>query len=156
MKKRTIGILHPGAMGTSIAAAAAQNGHDVYWASQGRSPQSQERAKKCELLDAQSARQLCPTCSVVICVCPPHAAADVAREVAGRNITVNTVAPGFVETEIIESTRQEAIDTIIANTPLGRMAKPEEVAYAVAFLASDQAAYITGQVLSIDGGLTMM
>lgn len=79
-----------------------------------------------------------------------------AREVAARNITVNVVAPGFVETNIIETTRQDAIDAIIANTPLGRMAKPEEVAYAVAFLASDQAGYITGQVLSIDGGLTMM
>ena len=79
-----------------------------------------------------------------------------AREVASRNITVNVVAPGFVETEIIESTPEEAIKAILASTPLGRMAQPEEVAYAVAFLASDQAAYITGQTISLDGGLTMM
>ncbi len=79
-----------------------------------------------------------------------------AREVASRNITVNVVAPGFVETEIIESTPEEAIKAILASTPLGRMAKPEEVAYAVAFLVSDQAAYLTGQTLSLDGGLTMM
>lgn len=79
-----------------------------------------------------------------------------AREVASRNITVNVVAPGFVETEIIENTREEAINAILASTPLGRIAQPEEVAYAVAFLVSDQAAYITGQVLSVDGGLTMM
>lgn len=79
-----------------------------------------------------------------------------AREVSSRNITVNVVAPGFVETEILDSTPEEAIQAILANTPLGRMAQPEEVAYAVAFLVSDQAAYITGQVLSVDGGLTMM
>jgi 3-oxoacyl-[acyl-carrier protein] reductase len=78
-----------------------------------------------------------------------------AREVATRNITVNVVAPGFVETEIIESTRAEAIDAIIANTPLGRIAKPEEVAYAVSFLVSERAGYITGQVLNVDGGLVM-
>jgi 3-oxoacyl-[acyl-carrier protein] reductase len=79
-----------------------------------------------------------------------------AREIASRKITVNAVAPGFVETDILAHTPQEAIDAILNNTPLGRMASPEEIAYAVAFLASDQAAYITGQVLGVDGGLAMM
>ncbi len=79
-----------------------------------------------------------------------------AREVASRNITVNAVAPGFVETDILAHTPKEAIEAILKNTPLGRMANPNEIAYAVAFLASDQAAYITGQVLGVDGGLAMM
>jgi 3-oxoacyl-[acyl-carrier protein] reductase len=78
-----------------------------------------------------------------------------AREVASRNITVNVVAPGFVETEIVETTRAEAISAVIANTPVARMAQPEEVAYAVGFLVSERAGYITGQVLNVDGGLVM-
>jgi 3-oxoacyl-[acyl-carrier protein] reductase len=81
---------------------------------------------------------------------------SLAREVASRNITVNAVAPGFVETDILETTPQEAIDFILKQTPLGRMAHPEEIAYLVAFLASEQAGYITGQAIGVDGGMAMM
>jgi 3-oxoacyl-[acyl-carrier protein] reductase len=79
-----------------------------------------------------------------------------AREVASRSITVNAVAPGFVVTDLTESLPDSVKDAIKAATPLGRFATPAEVAAAVTFLASDEAAYITGQVLGVDGGLAMM
>ncbi len=79
-----------------------------------------------------------------------------AREVAGRNITVNAVAPGFVDTEILLAMPPETLEAALKLVPLGRKGQPEEIAYAVAFLASDQAAYITGQVLGVDGGMAMM
>jgi 3-oxoacyl-[acyl-carrier protein] reductase len=79
-----------------------------------------------------------------------------ARELASRGITVNAVAPGFVLTELTQDLPQPLLDEITSRTPLGRFGTAEEVASAVAFLASDDAAYITGQVLAVDGGLVMM
>jgi len=80
---------------------------------------------------------------------------SLAKEVGSRNITVNAVAPGFVLTALTENLPQDLKDAAIKATPLGRWAKPEEIAYAVAFFASDEAAFITGQVLSVDGGMVM-
>jgi 3-oxoacyl-[acyl-carrier protein] reductase len=79
-----------------------------------------------------------------------------ARELASRGITVNAVAPGFVLTELTQDLPENLQNEITARTPLGRFGTTEEVADAVAFLASDEAAYITGQVLAVDGGLVMM
>ena len=78
-----------------------------------------------------------------------------AREVASRSITVNAVAPGFIKTMLTENLPQDILDTLVNQIPLGRWGTVEDVAAAVAFLASDEASYITGHVLSVDGGLVM-
>ena len=79
-----------------------------------------------------------------------------ARELASRGITANAVAPGFVLTELTRDLPEALQAQITAATPLGRFGTTDEIANAVAFLASDEAAYITGQVLAVDGGLVMM
>ena len=78
-----------------------------------------------------------------------------AREVSSRSITVNAVAAGYIDTEIWDDTPEEAKDFLLGMIPLGRSGQPGEVAKAVAFLASDDAAYITGHVLAVDGGIVM-
>jgi 3-oxoacyl-[acyl-carrier protein] reductase len=82
-------------------------------------------------------------------------ARSMAREVASRSITVNVVAPGLVETNMLAALGEERLGAFEAQVPLGRVARPEEIAEAVGFLASDGAAYVTGVVLPVDGGLGM-
>jgi len=78
----------------------------------------------------------------------------VAKELAGRNITVNAVAPGFIATEMTAALGEDILKEVASHTPLGRVGQPEDIADAVLFLASDGAAFITGHVLTVDGGLT--
>jgi 3-oxoacyl-[acyl-carrier protein] reductase len=80
---------------------------------------------------------------------------SVARELAGRGVCVNAVAPGFIETDMTNAMKEDAKKKLIENIPLGRIGKPDDIAEAVAFLAGDASAYITGQVLCVDGGMAI-
>ena len=80
---------------------------------------------------------------------------SIAREVATRGITVNAIAPGFVETEMTDNLSDQQKEMILNAIPMNRYASPDDIANAVSFLASDNASYITGQTLNVDGGLVM-
>jgi len=93
-----IAIVHPGEMGISVAMSAHHSGNIVYWASEGRSPQTQERAQRFALIDTYSLEKLCQTCSILISVCPPHAAEEVAAQVLahsfqGLYVDANAISP---------------------------------------------------------------
>ena len=98
MISETIGFLHPGAMGISVAVSTLHSGHQACYASEGRSGATQTRASEHGLRDLETVAQLCQTCSIVISVCPPHAAEDVARQVIANGFTglyldANAIAP---------------------------------------------------------------
>lgn len=80
---------------------------------------------------------------------------SVARELASRNVTVNAVAPGFIDTDMTQAMTDSAKDAVLGQIPLKRVGTPRDIAETVAFLASDKASYITGQVISVDGGMCM-
>ncbi len=94
-----IGFLHPGNMGVSLAASAQNSGHVAYWASEGRSEATHARAEAHNLVDAGTLQTLCQTCSVIVSICPPHAAEDIATDVVacgfqGLYIDANAISPG--------------------------------------------------------------
>lgn len=80
---------------------------------------------------------------------------SLARELARKGITVNAVAPGFIETDMVSGMPEAALNQVKALTPMGRLGKPQEIADAVVFLASNRASYVTGQVLAVNGGMYM-
>ncbi len=98
MQTKRVGFLHPGAMGISLAASALNSGYVAHWVSEGRSPETRKRASDHGLVETQTIRELCSECSVIVCVCPPHAAAEVAEEVlrssyGGVYADVNAISP---------------------------------------------------------------
>lgn len=80
---------------------------------------------------------------------------SVAKELAGRNVTANAVAPGFITTDMTGALPEKAREAMLASIPLGRLGEAEDVAHAVAFFAGDEAGYVTGQVLCVDGGMAV-
>ncbi|PJA96571.1 MAG: 3-oxoacyl-[acyl-carrier-protein] reductase [Ignavibacteriales bacterium CG_4_9_14_3_um_filter_34_10] len=80
---------------------------------------------------------------------------SLAKEIASRGITVNAIAPGFIETEMTHKLNEKQREVLLNNIPLKRLGRPEDIAKAVRFLCSENASYITGQVISVDGGMTM-
>lgn len=111
--KETIGIIHPGEMGISVAATAQAGGSTVMWASQGRSPQTRDRAAVHALVDAATIENLCRSCSIIISVCPPHAAGEVADQVLacsfkGLYVDVNAISPQKAR-QISEKMRDQGI-----------------------------------------------
>ena len=80
---------------------------------------------------------------------------SLANEVASRNVTVNCISPGFIKTNILDSIEQDKLESMAKNIPCGRIGDPKDVANAVLFLASEESSYITGQVIHVNGGLTM-
>ena len=80
---------------------------------------------------------------------------SLAIEYAKKNININCVSPGFIKTDILNSVNQTRLEEMIKKIPVGRMGEPSEIADAVFFLSSEESSYITGQVLHINGGLTM-
>lgn len=98
MSKKHIGFLNPGAMGISLAATAQNSGHSAYWVSKDRGPETRGRAEEHALIEVRTMQELCETCSVIICICPPYAAPDVAKQVLdcayqGIYADVNAISP---------------------------------------------------------------
>lgn len=98
MDKQNVGILHPGEMGLSVAATIQNTGHTVYWASEGRSPKTRERAEKLNFVDAHTLAHLVEVCSVIVSVCPPEAAESLAHSVVSHGFTglyldANAISP---------------------------------------------------------------
>ena len=102
MNKPTVGILHPGAMGISVAVSAKSSGYDVYWAGDGRSTHTHQRAQEHNLQDIGTLANLCTTCDIILSVCPPHAAEQVATDVINQGfrglfVDGNAIAPQRAE-----------------------------------------------------------
>ena len=169
MTPQRIGILYPGEMGISLAASAQQSGHQVHWASAGRSASTRARAEKFALHDSQTLAALCAICSVIVSICPPHAAEEVAQQViaqgyAGLYVDANAIAPqraarigqalsaagiGFVDGGIIGGPAWQA------NTTWLYLAGPQAAEIAACFAAGPLATRVIGDAIGKASALKM-
>ena len=124
MTSQAIGVLHPGEMGVTVGGSARANGSRVLWASEGRSAQTRERAAAAWLEDAKTLASLCATSGVILSVCPPHSALDLAREVAaqrfaGLYVDGNAISPGTAREigRIVEGAGATFVDGGIIGPP---------------------------------------
>lgn len=124
MTKLKIGFLHPGTMGIYLAAAAQNSGQIAHWVSEGRGPETRERAAKFKLIDEKNLETLCNECSVIVSVCPPHAAEDTAKQVSafsfqGVYVDVNAISPqqAIRIGELMENSGAAFVDGCIIGGP---------------------------------------
>src|SRR5579871_175557 len=124
MQSRTVGLLHPGQMGIAVAATIRNSGHEVFWASEGRGPETSCRAASGGLIDAGSAAQICRVCQAIVSVCPPEFAEEMAHEVVqlgfhGLYIDANAIAPERTRRmgRFLESHSVEFVDGCIIGLP---------------------------------------
>jgi 3-hydroxyisobutyrate dehydrogenase-like beta-hydroxyacid dehydrogenase len=159
VKEKTIGIMHPGKMGSAIAADLLAQGHHVLWSSAGRSEATSRRARAAGLEEAAGLAELARRCEVIISVCPPHAALDAASQItefSGIFVEANAVSPATVNeiADIIRSTGAAVVDGGIMGPPPGA---PDEISRYQIFLSGDEARTIaplfSGQIhaVVIDG-----
>ncbi len=122
MTKLKIGFLHPGAMGISLAATVGNTGHTVYWVSEGRSEATRQRAESQNLHDAGTLEALCDTCTVIVSICPPHAAEDVARKVLAcgfRGLYLDANAISVERTERIARQMEDSGASFVDGSVIG-------------------------------------
>jgi 3-hydroxyisobutyrate dehydrogenase-like beta-hydroxyacid dehydrogenase len=139
-----IGILHPGEMGISVAASGQSNGHEVYWVSDGRSAQTRARVEKHPLLDAHTLTELCRTCSIIIGVCPPHAAEEIAQQVlahafSGLYVDVNAISPQRAN-RIEQAMRERGVEFVDGGIIGGPAWKPDTTWLYLSGCAADRVA----------------
>lgn len=128
MDQRKIGVINPGNMGIRVASSIQNSGHDVYWVSEGRGPQTHKRVSEIGLKDAKNLKTLCATCSAIVSVCPPHAAEAVAGQVSalgfkGLYLDANAVSPERTKqvAQVIQKAGGDFVDGgIIGNPPTKR------------------------------------
>jgi 3-hydroxyisobutyrate dehydrogenase-like beta-hydroxyacid dehydrogenase len=144
VKKKHIGFLHPGAMGISVAVTAQNAGRTPYWVSEGRSPDTCERAEKHNLVETRTIKELCDRCSVIISVCPPHAATEVADKVLacsfkGSYVDVNAISPQRVK-RIGQSMNDGGVEFVDGGIIGGPAWKPETTWLYLSGRTADQVA----------------